>query len=163
MSDLISRQGAIDFFLKKGMITSAIYVERMPSAQPSFSCDHEKDHIAEVSKMDCISRQAALDVLEERLQANGYSNVALVSEFNRSIGYLRRLSSAQPEQRWIPCKERMPYIDGEYLITKKCFGWGCKKYYKPDIAWYGKSGWNKADEVIAWCELPEPWKEGEAE
>lgn len=74
------------------------------------------------------------------------------------------LPSVQPEQRWIPCKERMPYIDGEYLITKKCFGWGCKKYYKPDIAWYGKkSGWHKADEVIAWCELPEPWKEGEAE
>ena len=33
MSDLISRQAAIDLFLEKGMVTAAIYVERMPSAQ----------------------------------------------------------------------------------------------------------------------------------
>lgn len=49
---------------------------------------------------DYIERRAAIDVLEERLQANGYSNVALVSELNRSIGYLMRLPSAdvQPHQ-----------------------------------------------------------------
>lgn len=53
---------------------------------------------------DTISRQAAIDVLEERLQAGGYSNVALVSELNRSIGYLMHLPSAQPERKqgkWI--------------------------------------------------------------
>lgn len=46
---------------------------------------------------DLIDRQAAIDVLEERLQANGYSNAALVSELNRTIGYLMRLPSAQSE------------------------------------------------------------------
>ena len=50
---------------------------------------------------DTISRQAAIDVLEERLQANGYSNAALVSELNRSIGYLKRLPSAERRGRWI--------------------------------------------------------------
>ncbi len=34
MDDLISRQAAIDFFKDQGMITAAIYMERMPSAQP---------------------------------------------------------------------------------------------------------------------------------
>lgn len=34
MDDLIRRQEAIDLFLAEGMITAAIYVERMPSAQP---------------------------------------------------------------------------------------------------------------------------------
>lgn len=52
---------------------------------------------------DLISRQAAIDVLEERLRANGYSNVALVSELNRSIGYLMRLPSAESEI--IQCKD----------------------------------------------------------
>ena len=33
MSDPIERQDAIDLLLEKGMITAAIYVERMPSAQ----------------------------------------------------------------------------------------------------------------------------------
>ena len=46
---------------------------------------------------DCISRQAAIDELEERLRANGYTNVALVSELNRCIGYIMQLPSAQPE------------------------------------------------------------------
>ena len=63
---------------------------------------------------DVISRQEAIDVLEERLQANGYSNVALVSESNRSIGYLRRLPSAQPQRTglWINdhCSECGQYV-----------------------------------------------------
>lgn len=46
---------------------------------------------------DYIDRQAAIDVLEERLRANGYSNVGLVSELNRSIGYLMQLPSAEVE------------------------------------------------------------------
>lgn len=45
---------------------------------------------------DLIERQAAIDTIEERLQTNGYSNVGLVSELNRIIGYLKRLPSAQP-------------------------------------------------------------------
>ena len=34
MNDLISRAEAINFFLAKGMITAAVYVERLPSAKP---------------------------------------------------------------------------------------------------------------------------------
>lgn len=56
---------------------------------------------------DLIDRQAAIDVLEERLHANGYSNVALVSELNRSIGYLMRLPSAKPE----PCEDAVSRAD----------------------------------------------------
>lgn len=52
---------------------------------------------------DLIDRQQAIDVLEERLQVSGYSNVALVSELNRSIGYLMQLPSVQPEV--IRCKD----------------------------------------------------------
>lgn len=56
---------------------------------------------------DMIYRQDAIDVLEERLRANGYSNVPLVSELNRSIGYLMRLPSAQTEI--IRCKDCKHY------------------------------------------------------
>ena len=80
-----------------------------------------------MGETDLISRQAAVDVLEERLQANGCSNVALVSELNRSIGYLRQLPAVQrcadcenlsktqllipqPEQKWIPVSERLPEV-----------------------------------------------------
>lgn len=54
---------------------------------------------------DYISRAAAIDELEERLRANGYTNVALVSELNRSIGYIMRIPAAdvQPVKRgrWV--------------------------------------------------------------
>lgn len=86
---------------------------------------------------DTISRQAAIDELEERLQANG-CNVSLVSELNRCIGYLMRLPSAQPEVRPIDyrdCSNAMLMIwmdnvvtDGEYnrIMDKLNAHWGKK-------------------------------------
>ena len=69
---------------------------------------------------DCISRQAAIDEIEERKNVNGYSNVALISELNRLEGYIMRLPSVQPEiihcrdcrwrkdqsgsTEWLPCR-----------------------------------------------------------
>lgn len=53
---------------------------------------------------DLINRQEAIDVLKERLQANGYSNVALVSELNRSIGYLMNLPSVDAVEV-VRCKD----------------------------------------------------------
>ena len=46
---------------------------------------------------DLIDRQAAIDEIEERKNANGYRNVAVISELNRLEGYIMRLPSAQPE------------------------------------------------------------------
>lgn len=78
---------------------------------------HSMNRERKMNRMDdLISRQAAIDVLEERLQANGYSNVALVSELNRSIGYLMRLPSAERHGRWIK-KYR-----GNYLCSV-CGAW----------------------------------------
>lgn len=50
---------------------------------------------------DSISRQAALDAVDERLTANGYSNVALVSELNRLYGILAKLPSAERHGKWV--------------------------------------------------------------
>ena len=61
--------------------------------------------VMENEKMDdSINRRAAINVLEERLKANGYSNATLVSELNRSIGYLMRLPSADVAQI-VRCKD----------------------------------------------------------
>ena len=78
-------------------------------------------------------------------------------------GYIEgRADSSQ--WQWIPCTpETMPQEDGEYLVTKKSFrwiGWNYTEYEETDIARYEKKdGWHKADMVLAWCELPEPWEE----
>ena len=102
-----------------------------------------------------IDRQQAIDVLEERLQANGYSNVALVSELNRSIGYLMQLPSVQPEQQWIPVTEILPENDDKVLITHS---------HGISMAWWNGRYWTgsmikKYKTVTAWMPLPEPYKE----
>ena len=52
-------------------------------------------------------------------------------------------------QQWVPCKERLPEKDGEYLTTTEdglC-----------DVESYGDGEWFY-DDVVAWAPLPEPWK-----
>lgn len=67
----------------------------------------------------------------------------------------------QSALQWIPCSTALPEHDGEYLVTKKSFGWNCTEYIETDIARYEKKGgWHKADTVLAWCELPKPWEGG---
>ena len=65
------------------------------------------------------------------------------------FGISEQLPSAQPEQRWIPCSERLPEKDGEYLTTTEdglC-----------DVESYGDGEWFY-DDVVAWAPLPKPWK-----
>ena len=66
----------------------------------------------------------------------------------------------EPEQRWIPCSERLPEEYGEYLVTKHTIGWNCEEYDVNDIAYFDGDGFHKADRVIAWMPLPEIYQEG---
>ena len=50
------------------------------------------------AKGDLISRDVVLANIRERLRANGYGNVGLVSELNRLIGYVRNIPSAEDVQ-----------------------------------------------------------------
>ena len=94
----------------------------------------------------------------------------------QAIDALCELPSAQPEQRWIPCSERLPEEYGEYRITWKTsyapnrrFIGDCE--YEVSSEWdiehdRWKGQWLLADyvkaypdvEVIAWKPLEEPYK-----
>ena len=70
---------------------------------------------------DLISRQAAIDEIEERKNANGYRNVAVISELNRLEGYIMRLPSAQPEIIHCgECKYKDDGIDEDGIPFLKC-------------------------------------------
>ena len=64
---------------------------------------------------------------------------------------------AQPEQRWIPCSERLPevkqkvlvqYADGS-MATKRCNDAG-------HLQWFYAN-------AVAWMPAPEPYQKGDAE
>jgi len=64
----------------------------------------------------------------------------------------------QSEPHWIPVTERLPKEDGNYLVSGK---WGSGKESVGDCEFsaedgYFRTAWNF--DVLAWCELPEPYK-----
>ena len=69
---------------------------------------------------------------------------------------LKALPSAQPEQRWIPCSERLPEEMGTYMTTidygEHGLATGQRYYYGGGLKWNDEC-------VIAWMPLPEPYRE----
>ena len=115
-------------------------------------------------KDDTISRQAAIDEITE--YGSGDATFMSVGELKRRI----ELSpSVQPEPQWIPCSERLPEEDGQYLITVKYKHvdgyddvyaehgeWDNGKW---DMFYFGHCG--EVEGILAWMPLPEPYKGGE--
>lgn len=86
----------------------------------------------------------------------------------------------KPQGEWIPCKDRLPEKQGQYLITSHCGVIGVL-YYSPDLysvdkhdfcryKIHRKAGWYDYDSECgyfeystpkAWQELPEPYEEEE--
>ena len=119
---------------------------------------------------DPIERQDAIDVVK-RLMGD--------YELSRTVQTgLYILPSAQTEQKWIPCSERLPDRFGKMLVTfipaaGTLWTQVIIAYYSDLMGiarpcfWIGTVGKNDfaniTSQVVAWMPLPEPYKEGEQE
>ena len=130
-------------------------------------------------KDDLISRRAAIDALwkalyeyedktEKQFQESEDLDVGdwiLHRIFVQNMSDIDRqtilnLPSAQPEQRWIPCSERLP----EPRIDVWCNSdmGQMVGYYEENVeTWYGRDYLELM--VTAWMPLPEPYREERTE
>lgn len=140
---------------------------------------------------DCISRLEAIECLNGEMKLSSFENAQIVQDYLvRAVEKLYDLPSAKPEilacgegelvipeQRWIPCTERLPEEDGRYLTTNGqgwyevvsyAHGYGDldAMYELPQDGggWYiydSEWGYCVYSSVVAWMPI-EPWK-GERE
>ena len=133
---------------------------------------------------DLISRQAVvkffndwISCLDENCHHQSVADMIIIKND------FKNLPSAQPEQRWIPCSERLP-DEHEWLGTKK-FGTTISNevyvtFEAPDGQRFAKhisfqngklspvdeqrmKVWFKGAKPIAWMPLPEPYREERTE
>ena len=99
---------------------------------------------------DLISRQAAISHVDDVPYIKDHPNVGLLWK-----AWIESLPSAQPEQRWIPCSERLP----EPRIDVWCNSdmGQMVGYYEENVeTWYGRDYLELI--VTAWMPLPEPYR-----
>ena len=102
-------------------------------------------------KDDLISRQVAIDRIDAIVPGktdSDYQKGIAVGMAMAKVA-IREQDSAEPEQRWIPCSERLPE-PYEYCLWTTVDG---RVVYHHCDGLFSK--------YIAWMSLPEPYKGGE--
>ena len=178
MSDLLDRQAGIDAAIEATDSWEGVcsigrqkrienYINSLPSAQPTFDARDTQYNLP--IGTDCISRQAAIDALDEIRHALWEIDIPspTVPEYvehhkqvqsvwkllDKKQKELYVLPSAQPtinpEPHWIPVTERLPK-DGQYILAYYPeFECGCLVQKYRTIGNYG---------FVAWMPLPEPYR-----
>lgn len=73
--------------------------------------------------------------------------------------YIEILPPAQPEQRWIPCGERLPE-DGKWCLFTDGVNMSVERYKADAMDHFFPEGrWFSLEDAVAWMPLPEPYKE----
>ena len=120
----------------------------------------ENKRIEASQEGDLISRKAAIEVL------GVFTQTDVLGHTPKQI--VEALSSAQPEPKWIPCSERLPFAEyGEsdnVLATCELrdaddtsYRWVKTLYFNGGV-WCYPTGETYEQKVIAWMPLPEPYK-----
>ena len=108
----------------------------------------------EAMKSDPISRQYVIDGINE-LRKSPWFNQVWSHERAEALDIVEQLcvKDAPTIGGWIPCSERMPSEDGNYLVTVE-FDYG----REVEMGWLLDGEWMNPNShvTVAWMPLPEP-------
>lgn len=107
---------------------------------------------------DLIKRSDAVKEIAKHL------GVPAANWLKEAEKWMSGVPSAEPEQRWIPCSEKLPERGVSVLLSH--VGYVSEDYLDIDdgAMYFWNSGIDLDEELknLAWLPLPEPWK-GEAD
>lgn len=121
-----------------------IQIDALPSAET-----HEIR--TETRGVCLISKDDAMGAVQDHFNANGFKGY---DDGQKMMDRINALPSADAE--WIPVSERLPEIDGWYLVTVQGYETVTDVAPFNDELWKGLAG---HQEVIAWMPLPKPYRE----
>ena len=108
------------------------------------------------------------DAMIDRLKAWDTKDKTDKALYNFTLSRINEQATIQPEPQWIPVTERLPENGRQVLVYARSVHYALAKYdemreadgtYKKQ--WVTFDAWKpfySIKEVIAWCELPEPYK-----
>lgn len=107
---------------------------------------------------DLISREAAIDGINNICPVDTEYDCTLLDRVDvRCV--LSDLPSAQPEQHWIPCGEKLPE-EGKQVLVCDDFGSVYIAEYEAsfDGRWCEPVEYQYSYDIVAWMPLPEPYQ-----
>ena len=121
---------------------------------------------------DLIKREDAIKIMACEMyaeaQSQGYEVDSIEDFMPEAIAWMNDAPSAdRPQGEWIPCSERLPEEDGDYLVTLengvvKILGYSTTQRTTYPKGFYhiedGFSWRQVQNPVVAWMPLPKPWK-----
>ena len=116
------------------------------------------------AKVECMTRDTS--GMDEDCNSHNCGECHLCYEqgnMGEQVEYLQMAIKALEEPQWILCSEELPEKNGVYLV--------CYEDVTVPLDWFnGKWFFYKSNPaveetgtIIAWMQMPEPWKEGDVE
>ena len=127
------------------------------SKKVSSSCGQENDLISRRAAVDAILGRTTYKTkhdLMSRINTSIADENGWLGGIAESLDEIEDLPSAQPEQRWILCSERLPEEDGLYLVTTSK---GQVQVHVFSHNGNSEEYWMRCN--MAWMPLPEPYTE----
>ena len=106
------------------------------------------------------------DALMGLLKAWQYEAQRLGAEINNRfataiIAQVNAMPTIEPDQKWIPCSERLPE-ENEVVLTQAQFKDDVKMAVSSRVDFNYWTGWGTREiNIVAWMPLPEPYKENQ--